>query len=199
MYALFFIAQNNLRKKKGDAAVLLFLVALAALLFYVSISVLSGTEKVLDKAYEDAHTADWLYMTSVDKEELITELVTSQEEVTEFEVTDCLYIVGTKYRSNLMAEADEFAFLLGCMEDERNIGRIPTHDAPSYDAILLPYYLKMNRGYQVGDTFYLTLGEREYAFTVAGFVEDPMISIPMNISVYSCYITRAHMEDILEG
>ncbi len=198
MGSLWFIAKNNIKKRKGDAIVLLFLVALAALLLYVSISVLTGTEKVIHEAYEAMHTPDWFYMTNIDCEERLTALVADLEEVEEFEVGDSLYVMGGKYRKDLETEADEYSFLLGTMEEERTIGKIPVVENPSYDAILLPYYLKYNEGYEVGDFIWLQFYEKEYRFCVAGFVNDPLFANPLNISVYSCYITDACMKDILE-
>lgn len=198
MGSLWFIAKNNIKKKKGDTVVLLFLVALAALLLYVSISVLTGTKRVIDEAYEEMHAPDWFYMTNIDCEERLTTLLTEQEEVEEFEAGGCLYVIGAKYRKDLEKEAAEYSFLFGSMEERRLLGQIPAVENPAYDAILLPSYLKYGGGYEVGDTIYLTLCEKEYRFTVAGFVEDPFFANPLNISIYSCYITDACMTDMLE-
>lgn len=198
MGSLWFIAKNNMKRKKGDVIVLFFLMALAVLLLYVSISVLTGTEKVIDEAYDAMHTPDWFYMTNIDCEERLTALVADLEEVEEFEVGDGLYVMGGKYRKDLEAEADEYSFLLGTIEEERTIGKIPVVENPAYDSILLPYYLKYSEGYEIGDFIYLKFFEKEYRFCVAGFVNDPLFANPLNISVYSCYITDACMKDILE-
>ena len=42
MEAYWFIIRNNIKKKKRDVAVLVFLIALAALLLYTSVSVFAG-------------------------------------------------------------------------------------------------------------------------------------------------------------
>lgn len=199
MGSLWFIAKNNMKKKKGDTIVLLFLAALTALLLYVSISVLTGTEKVIDEAYEAMHTPDWFYMTNIDCEERLTALITDLEEVEEFETGDCLYIISTKYRKDLEAEKAEYSFLFASMEETRLLGRIPVMENPAYDAILLPGYWKYGEKYEIGDVIYLTFYEKEYRFTVAGFVDDPLFANPLNISVYSCYITEACMEDIIKA
>lgn len=198
MGPLWFIAKNNIKKKKGDAVVLLFLTALAALLLYVSISVLTGTKRVIDKAYEAMHTPDWFYMTNIDCEARLTALVTDLEEVEEFEADGCLYVIGAKYRKDLEEEGAEYGFIFSSMEETRLLGRIPAVEEPAYDAILLPSYLKYGGGYETGDTIYLTLYKKEYRFTVTGFVDDPLFANPLNISIYSCYITDACMKDILE-
>lgn len=198
MYPLFFIAKSNLKKKKGDVAVLFFLITLAALLLYTSMSVLNGTKHVIETAYENAHTADYFYMSNVRQEALIEEILTSQEEVAEFETNRCLYLENAKYRKDKTEEANNFYLCVNAMEDERTIGKLIGVDTQNqdYDAVLLPYYLKAAEGYREGDPVYFTIGDREYEFTVAGFVEDPLFATPLNISVYSIYITRAYMEDI---
>ena len=131
MGSLWFIAKNNMKKRKGDAIVLFFLMALAALLLYVSISVLTGTEKVINEAYEAMHTPDWFYMTNIDCEERLTALVADLEEVEEFEAGDSLYVIGGKCRKDLETEADEYGFLFGIMEEERTIGKIPVVENPT--------------------------------------------------------------------
>ena len=199
MYPLFFISKNNLRKKKGDVVVLLFLIALVAFLLYMSVSVLTGTEKVLNTAYENAHTADFLFLTNVDKEKEIEHIFTSQEEVTEYEVSECLYGVDTKYRKNQEEKESEITFLINKIGDDRNISKLTGIDTRKikYNDIILPYYLKASEHYKEGDSFFLSLGGKEYEFRVAGFVEDPLFATPLNISIYSIYITEEQIEDIL--
>lgn len=201
MYSLFFIARNNLKKKKGDVAVLLFLIALAALLLYTSMSVLTGTPKIIQTAYENADTADFFFMTNVDNAAQIREILTSQEEVTKYEESDCLYLDSANYRKDQSEEKQNFALLVNAMDEERSISKVVGIETKeqAYGAILLPYYLKAAEGYETGDSIYLTLGSCEYKFTVAGFVEDPLFATPLNISVYSVYITREYMENIKEN
>ncbi len=52
MYVLYFLAKKNLKKKKGDVAVLLILTSLATLLLYTSISALTQTSQVIEAAFE---------------------------------------------------------------------------------------------------------------------------------------------------
>lgn len=198
MYSLFFIAKNNLRKKKNDVIVLLLLIALAAFLFYNSVLVLNGINRVLDTAYEKAHTADMILITDAEEEEKIEEIFLSRKEVSEYEKTQCLYM-ETDYRKNLSEEKSSYAFYIGAIEDERTISILPDieKDSITSDAILLPYYLKSS--YHLGDCFYMTAGDKEYSFQVAGFVEDPMFATPFNITVYSVYVTRACMEEMIKN
>lgn len=197
MYPLFFIAVKNLKKKKGDVAVLFLLIMLAALLLYVSVSGLTGTVKVLDDAYEKAHTADYLFITNSDKELEIENVLLAQNEVEEYEKTECVYFNEGKFRKD--KNVNESTLCIGAADDKRLISKLAgvSKHKMNYSDIYLPYYLKAAENYKDGDDIWLTFGSKEYKFTVAGFVEDPIFATPLNITVYSMYISRACMEDIM--
>ncbi|MBO5373386.1 MAG: FtsX-like permease family protein [Lachnospiraceae bacterium] len=199
MKALIFIAVQNMKKKKGDTLVSFFLIALAAVLLYTSISVFAGLGTVLDASYEKAHTADLLFMSSAN-EKRIGKIIKSQEEVTEYEANDCLYFMELKYHKEGEIEKKQVQMFLGKIDDERSIGKLTgvnTTDI-AYDALLLPYYMKAAEGYAIGDICYLTVGEEEYRFEITGFVEDPLFATPLNISVYGAYISSDCMEDMIK-
>lgn len=199
MKSLFFIAGQNLKKKKGDVVVFFLLITLAAILFYTSISVFLGVETVIDGAYDRAHTADLFFMSNV-KEDQIKEIMTTQEEVIEYEASDSLYLLEVKYRKEGEKEHNQGQFFFGKIEEDRKIGKLTDIEEAqlSYDSILLPYYMMAAQGYAVGDSCYLTLGEEEYKFTVAGFVQDPLFATPVNMSVYGAYISTERMEDLIK-
>lgn len=200
MEALWFISGNNIKKKKRDIAVLFFLIALAALLLYTSISVFAGLNSMLDQAYDRAHTADLIYITSQGGDR-IPDIFKAQEEVVEYEASECLFFVSGDYRSEKEEQSEQSSmFVLGRIEEERTISTLAGSEdaAVRKDSILLPYYLKASGGFAVGDPFYLTIGETELEFEVAGFVEDPLFATPLNVNAYSCYISSARMEELLK-
>lgn len=196
MQALFFMAKRNMKKKKGEMLVFFFLIALATLLLYTSISVFHGTETVLDNLYDSQHTADFLFVSNGEKEK-IADILYSREEVAEHETSEVLYIPEAKYRTEKNEEKKEMQFFIGRIEEERKISKIGSYEKTE-NQILLPYYMKAAQGIKEGDTFYLTLGTKEYELKIGGFVEDPMFATPLNISVYSSYISGGCMDNILE-
>ena len=200
MYRLFFIAKNNLKKKKSDVIVLMCLVTLATMLLYISMTVLSNTNNVVDKAYETYNTADYVYFAFGSSPEQYEEIFTSQEEVTEFESSFCLLNVDGDYRGEKDKEEEPYVFIIGAIEEERNICRIPTENMANTkkNSIILPYYLAVANSYEIGESFYLTLGEKEYEFEIMGFSEDPMFSSPTNIAMYRIYITEEYLEEIMK-
>lgn len=198
MEAIWFITLNNIKKKRRDIGVLFFLIALAALLLYVSVSVFAGLNGILDAAYERAHTADLVYITG-QAADRIPDIFLSQEEVAGYETGECLFITSTDYRSGKEETSLQSMFIIGRIEEERTLSTLAGSEdaAADWDSILLPYYLKASGGYAVGDLLYLTLGDTEYEFHVAGFVEDPLFATPLNVSAYSCYMSGARMDEWL--
>lgn len=199
MYRLFFVAKNNLKKKKSDVVVLTFLTMLAATLLYISISAMTNTGRVLDKVYEETNGADWIFITPSKERGKLTEIISSQEEVADWEVTPAFYEEGIKYHG-MGEEENEMIFFVGVMEEIRNIQTyyIKDEGEKKDNSILLPYYFKSGFSYETGDKIYLTFGEHEYEFEVMGFIEDGMFSTPLNISVYRCYIGEKYINEIKE-
>lgn len=199
MYRLLFIARNNMKKKKSDVVVLVFLTMLAVTLLYVSITALTNTGKVLDRVYEETNGADQIFITASREREKLTDLISSQEEVSQWEVSSCLYESVVKYHGE-GEEENEGSFCIGIMDEERTIQSYSIHDEgeKKKNSILLPYYFKSGYSYKTGDIIYLTLGENDYKFEVLGFIEDGLFATPLNISVYRCYIGQDYIEEIKE-
>lgn len=199
MESLWFITLNNIKKKKRDIGVLFFLIALAALFLYVSVSVFAGLNGMLDDAYARAHTADLIYITG-QAPDRVSDIFRSQEEVAEYETGECLFFTNADYRGSKEETSLQSMFVISRIEEERTISTLAgSEDAVvCEDSILLPYYMKASGGYAVGDLFYLTVGETEYEFHVAGFVEDPLFATPLNVNAYRCYVSSARMDGMVE-
>ena len=200
MYPLYFISKHNMKKKKGNIAVILFLSSLAAFLLYVSTSLLTSTGKVFDTIHEEVNAADWFSISPEENDEKIMKMLETQEETEAIEKNVCQFFMGSSYKKKGETEEEAMAFLLEQIEGERTIGRIPEEllKETEVDSILLPYYLKAGHRFQTGDTLLLHLGDMEYTFTVKGFVEDPIFTTPMNVTVNKCYISKKRYEKILD-
>ncbi len=200
MYPLYFISKHNMKKKKGNIAVILFLIALAVLLLYVSISLLTSTGKVLDTIHEEVNAADWFAISPEENDQKMMKILETQEELETVEKNACLFFPGASYKKKGEKEEDSMPFLLERVEDERTIGQIPDNltKETEDDSILLPYYMKAGHRFQTGDTLLLYLGDMEYAFTVKGFIEDPLFATVMNVSTNKCYISKKRYEEILD-
>lgn len=193
-YALFFIARNNLKKRKGNTAVVFFLIALAAFLLQVSLTMLTQLDNALEEAHKEKNTADYMFLTMYPDEERIKEFFLRQEEVAELEIGNCVYTM-TDYRKGSEKQTKSFTFLLETIESERNIDRLPVqYQSLETDEILLPYYLKANGSFRQDDEITLKLGTKEYTFCVKGFAEDVIFGNPMNSSLYKCYVSETFLD-----
>lgn len=197
MRALLFITRKNIQKKKGDAVVLLCLIALAALLLYTSISVFQEMDTVLLDAYEQAHTADFLYIGGTEKEKA-GEIISSKEEVVEYEVSEGLFL-NAGYRKAGESEKKQSQFYVAKFDEKREISKLVGLEKMKTEenSVLLPYYMKAAESYAVGDEFLMTVGNTEYRFFVAGFVGDPMFATPSNVSARGIYISDVFMKKMV--
>lgn len=198
MRTLLFITWQNIRKKKGDAIVLLCLIALAALLLYTGISVFLEMDTVLEDIYEKAHTADFLYIGGTEKEKA-REIICAKEEVIEYEVSEGLFL-NAGYRKAGEDEKKGSQFYVAKFDEDRKISRLVGLEemAVVENSVLLPYYMKAAEGYDIDDEFLLTVGNTEYRFFVAGFVSDPMFATPNNTGSRGIYISDAAMSKMVE-
>lgn len=199
MYRLIFIAKNNLKKKKSDVAVLFFLTMLAALLLYVSISVLTRTGDVIQTAYDKYNSADFLFASGCTEEEKITAVFEEQSEVEQIEKSRGIYVLSLNYyKGTEESDEKEMSFFLQPMDEEKEMNQLPVIENLQKDSILLPYYMKSGGGYGVGDTIHFSVGETQKDYTVAGFVEDIFFSTPLNIDIFQCYLTEEAYAELLE-
>lgn len=198
MYRMFFIARNNLARKKNDAVTLFMLMMFSTLLLYISISVLWRTPLVIETACKEYHTADFLYVSACPETDQIKNILTARKEVCQFEYSEGMELT-VEYRKE-KGEEKEAEMLIEPIESVGDICRIPEiGNNKKYGTILLPYYMKSSEQIAEGDIFYLTIGETEYAFEIGGFIQDVMFATPLNVSVIRCYITQEYYKDILEG
>lgn len=196
MYRMFFIARNNLARKKSDVITLLMLLMLSTVLLYISISVLRGTPGVIDAAAEEATTADFLYVSACPEKDQISAVLENRDETAQIEYSEGVELTAKYHTQD--GEEKETVFLIEPIESVGEICKIPDiGDRRKPETILLPYYMKMGDKIAVGDPFYVTLGGTEYAFETGGFVEDALFSTPLNVSVIRCYITRERYDAIL--
>lgn len=193
MYSLYFIAKNNLKKKKSDVAVLTGMIMLAALLLYVGISVLTNMESVVNTAYDMNRSADWYWMNSEGSAmEGIEEILENRSEVVDFEKTPVYFIPKAKFSFFSQKAENDYSFMLASIEEERRICQVyPDHGGVlTDDEILLPFYMKNAFRCKEGDEFTLIVNDQSYEFKVGGFIEDPLFASPLNVPIYKCYITK---------
>lgn len=200
MYTSFFLAKNNMKKKKSDVAVVALLIILSTMLLYISTSVLGNVNEVIDNAKDDCNTADHTYFTSDKGAEFAKEIWNQLDEVKTYEISPVLYIPGVKYYGEDSSEKKDYIFILSAIDEKRNMNKLNMAEQgkEKENSIILPYYMNISEGYNIGDTLHMEISGETYEFEVMGFTEDPLFATPLNISMYRCYISKENMERILE-
>lgn len=201
MYTSFFLAKNNIKKKKSDVAVVTLLIILSTMLLYISTSVLGNVSKVIDNTKNACNTADHTYITSDKGAEFAKEIWNQLDEVKAYEISPVLYIPGVKNYGEDSSDKKDDIFILSAIGEEREINKLNMveHGQEKENSIILPYYMNISEGYNIGDTLHMEISGETYEFEVMGFTEDPLFATPLNITMYRCYISKENMKRISEG
>lgn len=199
MYTSFFIAKNNMKKKKSDVAVIALLITLATMLLYISISVLGNMEEVIDNAAQACNTSDHVYYTSDEGAALAKEIWDELDEAEIYEISPVLYSPSVKYYGENSKEEKEYVFILSALGEDRTINKmnIGEHGEEKENSIVLPYSMQISEGYEIGDKFFMEIDGEQYEFEVMGFAEDPLFATTLNISMYRCYIPQEIFQHII--
>lgn len=198
MYTSFFIAKNNIKKKKSDVAVITLLIALATMLLYVSTSVLNNSGKIVEIAADACNTADHTYFTSEEGSKYAVDVWENMDYVVDYEFSPVLYIPNVKYCGEKQDEKKEFMFVISSFEEERTINKINVENCEELkeNSVILPYYMYLSEGYEIGETFIMEINGAEYEFKIAGFTEDTLFANTLNISIYRIFISEKCIKQI---
>lgn len=197
------IAKDNIKKQKGNAFILILLVALAVLMLYVGISVLSNMEQVIDQRNEAVSGADYFLFSASSQSDEILDYFEKDEDVTYVEREKALFLTGSKYFTNnvLQKDAEQINFYFLNKDAERSLSVIDIIDegtAWKVNSIILPYYMKVGMGHQTGDIFNIIIDEQKHSFEIYGFTEDIMFSTPTNVPVQKCFVSNPYFKTLSE-
>lgn len=200
MGRLFFIAKNNIKKHKGEAAILFVLMFMAAVLMFVSLSLLMSKDNTIRKNYEQHHNPSLLVFgpAELTPEESV-EIINSLPSTRSCEPVDILESAGSFYYGDMSSDgaiSSAFYFFDGSAgnylcslpEEARDLGS---------DDILVPYYL--SNTHPVGSSFTCKLNGYEKTFTVKGYVENLFFATSMSISGYACVVDHDSFVEIQDA
>ena len=200
MNSLFFIARNNIKKHKGEAAILFLLMFMAAVLLFVSLSMLMSKDNTIRKNAELYHTPSLLIFGPEDltAEESVG-IVNSVPSTSMCESVEYVYGAGSYYYGD-MSEDDaisiEFYILDGT--DDNYLCSLPGEASQlADDEILLPYYIA--NAHPVGSTYTLKINGYEKTFTVKGYVENLFYATSMSVSGYLNVVSHDTYTDLQDS
>jgi len=186
MYPLFFIAKNNIKKHKGEVAILFALIFLSAVLMFSSISLILSGDKTMYEVEEKYNSSDlFVGVTGISAEEM-RETIESVESTEKCEIVSAIWTAADYYYGSMNSEdamSNEFQIFDSSQLTELNAFPEEYKNLKD-DEIVLPYYLSYSIG--TGENYTIKIGGREHKFKVAGYVENLYFATTMNISgVYS--------------
>lgn len=196
MYPLFFIAKNNIKKHKGEVAILFALIFLSAVLMFSSISLILSGDKTMKECEEKYHSSDlYVCVNNISPEEM-KEAVESVDNTEKCEVITSILTAADYYYGSMSPEdamSNEFQIFDSSQQTELNAFPDEYKNIRD-DEIILPYYLSYTVG--IGENYCITIGGKEYNFKVAGYVENIYFATTMNISYVYTLVSHDVFEQI---
>ncbi len=195
MYPLFLIAKNNIKKHKGEAAILFLLIFIAATLLFSSVSLIMSANNAVDECIEETNVSDLLLFSEKITEEEMQERIASVDLTEKCETISCIQISSDYYYGDIAkedAQSNLFYVFDSTRTTEMNKFPEELHDLGN-DEVALPYYLSSS--IKTGDDLHITVNGKAYSFKVKGYVENLYFANPRNISGIMTYVSHDIFEE----
>ena len=182
MNSLLFIAKNNIKKHKGEVAILFALIFISALLLFSSLSLIMSASNTIKECDEKYHVADLMAFAHSITLDDMKDKVKDIEEIEKAEFVPMIQS-SSDYYYNDMNEDDAISYAFYFFDSSRPtyLNAFPEEfNNLKDDEIVLPYY--MSYTVNTGDNFYVKVGDKTYSFKVKGFAENLYFATSMNLS-----------------
>lgn len=203
MKKILMITLNGLKKKKANSIILLFLVALAVMFMYISLSTLSSMDGLISKKIEKANTSDLVISCGKGYADEITAGLSTIEGFESIEEEDSI-LIGTA-RTEHKNKVETMMLMIFDYNAERTtcipylVGK--TASELKSNSVILPYYLHVANSYNAGDELIISTSGGTFTYEIYGFMEDIFFSNPANITCYKFFLASeayAEIETISE-
>lgn len=201
---IWLIAVDNIKKRKGNAILLMIMISFAVMMLYIGISVLTNLEKNIDERNNLINGADFLLLSSNANDVKTLDEISSSNSVKYAESEKGQYLPNLRYykkdEQNNSA-SNRIDYLFQKKDTDREISVLTLIDEGeewTQDSIILPYYMKVGLGYKIGDVISFEIHDKIYHFTVYGFMDDIMFSTPSTISTERVFIDNKMYSNLLE-
>ena len=182
MNSLFFIAKNNIKKHKGEVAILFALIFISALLLFSSLSLIMSASNTIKECDEKYHVADLMAFANGITLDEMKDKVKDIDEIEKAEFVPMIQS-SSDYYYNDMNEDDAISYAFYFFDSSRPtyLNAFPEEfNNLKDDEIVLPYY--MSYTVNAGDDFYVKAGDKTYSFKIKGFAENLYFATSMNLS-----------------
>ncbi len=199
MNSLFFIAKNNIKKHKGEVAIIFALIFIAAVLLFTSLSLILSGSNMIKECDEKYHVADLLVVARITDEDRLDEILDPIEGY-EMKESVPLIITGADYCYSDMEPEDAISYGFYIFDSAKPTylnGYPEEFNDLKDDEITLPYY--MSYTVNAGDRFTIKITNKDYEFKVKGFTENLYFATSMNISGFNVLVSHDVFEEISEN
>lgn len=194
MGKLIFIAKNNIKKHKGEAATLFALIFVAALLLFSSLSLIMSGTNAINECDENYHISDLLAFSTQVTQEDMQETIDGIDGTARCEVFEMIGIAADRYQGDQTSEdASSISFYINDSSDPTYLNAYPEEFIDLQDdEIVIPYMYSVE--IPVGTEYHIIVGNHDYEFKVAGYAENVYFANQMCLS--GSYVLVSH--DVFE-
>lgn len=176
MSKLFIIARSNMRKAKGQAAAIVVLILLAAMLLNLWL-MLSMDYKANFDRYHIKLNAEHVTLLVNDTDSVpkfLSQTLENEPEVKEYRLDRCMYMVGSfPYNGGMMN--GQFIFMDKKTALSRSIGKAEIVEEGKFTSgVYLPMLYKSD-DFSLGKTIEITIGSHQVTYTICGFFNSVML------------------------
>lgn len=212
MYSLFFIAKNNLKKHKGEVAILFTLIFLAASLLFSSLSLLLSGQNIINECKDTHHTSDIMIFQNTPMNLVSNTPEDIMNYTKEFHETIAA-LPGTKLCESIPIVEWPADYYYGSQTEEDSLSYeffIQDSSKPTYlnsypeeyidlqdNEIVLPYHLSSS--VKKGDAFHISANGMSFDFIVKGYMENLYFATTMNISGFPALVSPNVFQEIYEN
>ena len=199
MKKILLITFSSLKKKKANAVVLLFLVALAVMLLHISLSALTYSNTLTKNKIAKANSPDVVVVGTNLENNLDSNLINidgyvSHKSEKAIVATDAIILKGE--------EKETMMSIFYNYDSPRNMQIPYLIDAGNEikaNSIVVPYYLHLAEGYNIGDNITLSSSSGNFEYVIYGYFEDLYFANPTIITMYKFYLMNGGFTDLTEA
>ena len=193
----FLIARSNLRLAKGQAAAIVVLILLAAIMLNLWLMLAMDYKANFDRCHDklnDGHVTMAVDGDTPELRDFLTETLERDGRTARFRLDSCLYMVAN-FAYNGGELNSQMIFLDKDTALSRGIGRAGIVEEGSYSSgIYLPMLYKTDE-IDVGKSFELFIGSNPVTYTVCGFFNSAMMG-SHNCSMMEIILTEDKYEEL---
>lgn len=195
------IAKSYYRKNRSMSLTLLLLIIFASILFYIGTSVVLDISSYLDDKNDSLNGSDFTVVVPKEREQLVQSVFQEMDSYSQIEEIEAMKFAAVFQNTTIGEKSQSIDCLLLNADQPEEISTLKIIDQGETklpNSIILPYYVKVAKGYRTGDELKISNGSKERTYIIYGFAEDVMYATPSNVTCYKAYIFDEEFSQLME-